>query len=174
LNLYAYVGGDPVNYIDPWGLKPGDKFATADAAAIDAVQYVFSKFVKPDGQVLIEYGGWIYLENGQYSYTLVPGLPTQVPVKTLLNDKKNLLDNKKCLIVASWHTHPRRYVLDILHAPGGEKFSGSAEEGEKYEGDLAWAWGTKLPFYLGTPTERVWVATFPYGTRKPKITEVTK
>jgi hypothetical protein len=34
-NWFAYVNNDPVNWIDPWGLKPGDIFPSIDNAAID-------------------------------------------------------------------------------------------------------------------------------------------
>lgn len=66
LNTYAYVGGDPVNAIDPSGLKPGDCYRTADIAAANAVSDIIGTSVAED----LEYAGWIYKKsNGFYSYT---------------------------------------------------------------------------------------------------------
>jgi RHS repeat-associated protein len=40
INLYAYVGNDPVNESDPSGMAPGDKFEDPEAAGRDAVNFI--------------------------------------------------------------------------------------------------------------------------------------
>jgi RHS repeat-associated protein len=39
INLYGYVGQNPINYSDPIGLKPGDVFPSVELAATDAIMY---------------------------------------------------------------------------------------------------------------------------------------
>jgi RHS repeat-associated protein len=54
-NWYAYVNNDPVNYIDPWGLTPGDIFLTpADAVADFGLGWNgISIIVTPDGSLKV-------------------------------------------------------------------------------------------------------------------------
>jgi len=60
-----------VNWIDYFGLKPGDKFKTRDEAAIDAIDFIIGVSVQEDR----EYGGFLYEnEDGTFSYVeAVPG-----------------------------------------------------------------------------------------------------
>lgn len=58
INTYAYVMGNPTSFVDPMGLAPGDSFPSAEAAAIDALNYITSLPNYCDG----EYGGWVYKE----------------------------------------------------------------------------------------------------------------
>lgn len=56
LNLYKYVGNNPLRWTDPFGLRPGDPYSTRAAAARDALAEV-------RGQTLVtghEHGGVIY------------------------------------------------------------------------------------------------------------------
>jgi RHS repeat-associated protein len=66
INLYAYARNNPVRYFDPWGLRPGDSYPTADAAAIDAIQDINQTSIN-EGR---EHAGRIYGNpDGTYSYT---------------------------------------------------------------------------------------------------------
>jgi len=56
LNLYCYCNGNPVRYFDPWGQKPGDRFETVDAAAIDFATEYNGLSIEED----VEYGSAIY------------------------------------------------------------------------------------------------------------------
>jgi RHS repeat-associated protein len=63
-NWFAYVNNDPVNWLDLWGLKPGDVFSTVVDAADD-----FGK--EYNGQSIIEgieYGTTIIQSGDGYSY----------------------------------------------------------------------------------------------------------
>ena len=41
VNLYAYVGNDPINGRDPTGMfRPGDEFSSVKAAAVDAINFI--------------------------------------------------------------------------------------------------------------------------------------
>jgi RHS repeat-associated protein len=55
-NWFAYVNNDPVNYVDLWGLKPGDTFSTIEEAAND-----FGK----------EYNGQSIIEKTEYVTTII-------------------------------------------------------------------------------------------------------
>jgi RHS repeat-associated protein len=98
-NLYRYVLNDPVYWIDPLGLNPGDPYSTRDAAANDALNDAYNATMSnPD----TEYGGNIYqMPNGKYSYT-----PLQSGMKNagdigIKNDVQ--CPNKKA---GDFHSHP--------------------------------------------------------------------
>jgi uncharacterized protein RhaS with RHS repeats len=68
-STYAYANANPINMVDRSGLAPGDSFASVEAAAIDALNYVGAK---PDCNKR-EYGGAIYKQWSlfgppQYTY----------------------------------------------------------------------------------------------------------
>jgi hypothetical protein len=68
-NLYTYGNNDPLNQIDLFGLRPGDPYPTASAAAVDALLDVYAISRSTN----LEYAGRIYQDpNGTFSYT--PGL----------------------------------------------------------------------------------------------------
>jgi RHS repeat-associated protein len=147
VNLYGYVGGDPVGFIDPLGLAPDDIFPTPDATAIDAARYSFGKDRSPQRTRAKdhEYGGWIYARpEGGYSYTWNEG-----PFR---KDSVNL-GEQHCKAVASWHTHP--------YGPAERKdnsdFSLYQEpEQGRWVGDIVNADRVRLPKYLGAPDGNVY------------------
>jgi RHS repeat-associated protein len=65
INTYAYAFGNPLTWSDWLGLKPGDVFPTIQAAAIDALDYVYQIYPNADR----EYAGSIFPVDGGYSAT---------------------------------------------------------------------------------------------------------
>jgi len=60
------VGGDPVNAVDPFGLKPDDKYKSQDNAGYEAVCEINPTSISEN----LEYAGSIYQnDDGSFSYT---------------------------------------------------------------------------------------------------------
>ena len=67
-NWYAYCYNNPVKFIDPMGLKPGDEFVDPDAAFLDMADYINEKSIND----LSEYASPIYYvvrPDGSIYYT---------------------------------------------------------------------------------------------------------
>lgn len=132
INFYAYVGGDPVNHTDAFGLSTDDSYSTMDQAGIAAIQDVLVISILQN----IEYAGVVYRNwDGTYSYTQAHGwyetssLPGNAP---WLHDE-----------VAIYHTHgqwgPNKDT---------ENFSYPNPNGM---GDIGLSDQLGEPNYLGTP-----------------------
>jgi RHS repeat-associated protein len=67
-NFYVYAGNDGVMLWDLTGLKPGDCFSTPDAAAIDALNYIYGE----SNLIQKEMGGVIYKKNDKCYYASKP------------------------------------------------------------------------------------------------------
>jgi len=66
MDLYSYANGDPVKFVDPLGLKPGDIYPSRDLAAINAIRDINPLSISSN----YEFGGFIYrYRDGTYSYT---------------------------------------------------------------------------------------------------------
>ena len=163
-NLYLYVGQDPVNLTDPTGmamLDPGDLFATAQEAAIDAIAYHNQKSIDLD----LEIGGTVEAVPGGFTYA--EGLVgSQHGVGGFAITSNTVLD---------WHTHGN-YSIGLVATwdplrddHGSDRFStddlsdarsiyrAAQRLGGLYEGTV-----------LGTPSGAVW--RFDPGTgRSPRV-----
>ena len=129
INLFAYANGNPVMFIDPLGLRPGDHYLTQDTAARDAIADINPISIRQN----IEYGGLIYKTYyGTFSYTA----PTRGTTATFDLKSQGSL-NYVLDRTAYYHTHGRsdpRY--------DNERFS---------DADRLVAESNNIDAYLGTP-----------------------
>ena len=124
--IYAYVGGNPVNYRDSSGLRPGDSYPTIRDAGRQSIIDILPTSIAAGR----EYGGVIYSKpDGSYSYTEpVRGGPDSVAIPFSTSPS-----------AAGWyHTHG-----SYDPAYNNEGFS----RGDKDISD-----GRNIPGYLGTPS----------------------
>ncbi len=99
LNWYVYCGNNPVNFVDPWGLDPGDIFSSADEAAIDAGKYLMKLTLD---KISVYYDeetvGYIYAVEGGYTYKQVENINDDKSGGFSTNE---ILEPSDCVI----HTH---------------------------------------------------------------------
>lgn len=58
--MVCVLQGNPIRFVDPWGLKPGDKFASADDAAIDFGLCYNEASINDDSIIAEEDDGTVY------------------------------------------------------------------------------------------------------------------
>jgi hypothetical protein len=92
-NWYAYCENDPVNFIDLWGLNPGDPFPSADAAATDWAETYNDDSIRSNKEL----GSSIYKTDEGYKYT-TPNTGTKNNVKLSVPE-----NNEE--VVAKIHSH---------------------------------------------------------------------
>jgi RHS repeat-associated protein len=102
INQYAYVLGNPMYYIDPVGLKPGELFKNCDDAAWDMFEFIQEHPIFVNGKKY-EYAGNLIMVgkcctyDGQFYTSDLPGRihnPPEPPQKTIPG------------YAGSLHTHP--------------------------------------------------------------------
>jgi hypothetical protein len=135
VNLSCFVFNSPLDLADAFGLDPGDKFPTAEAAAKDACKFIYPK-TKKDGN---EYGGWVKTtDDNKFTY--------DDPKK---GDKSSVnMGSKPPDAAAMFHSHS-----------SGENFSAAKGGGitgwvsrQMQQGDTFVADDVKVPSYLVTPS----------------------
>ena len=146
LNTYAYVGNNPVNWVDPLGLKPGDRFNTPNETAIDTLDYYNPLSIQDNA----EYGGSICKEIGS---------STKYFAIEATKGKGDTVSTPSCPCgserVAKYHTHgdysKKGFIRttkpnDYYHS---DDFSPEDKKNDKY---LGYFFPDYIGGYLGTPS----------------------
>jgi RHS repeat-associated protein len=133
LNMYVYVNLDPLRGIDPSGLDPFERFASAEEAAIDAIE-MYLPFTRDNG---VEVAGLIFQDPLGGFFYMDPVIGTARGVNAL---RQAVV--RGCHVVADYHTHPysdvtsrRLFWLQSEEPPTGVGFSGSEHDGRAGDTD---------------------------------------
>jgi RHS repeat-associated protein len=131
MDFYIYVDDDPLRFIDPFGMAPGDKYKTRRQAGVQAIVDILDKSICTH----TEYAGALYQNpDGTYSYTK-PRSETKADSSVHWEDMP-----KGTRVAGDYHTHGG-------YDPGydNENFSPDDMDSNDDEGP------TGKPGYLGTP-----------------------
>jgi RHS repeat-associated protein len=100
-NRYVYANNSPVRYSDTFGDKPGDRFATPELAAYDALSFINSTSIATNH----EFQGWIAVDGNQF-YATNP---------VVMSETGGPGEPPPAKVVGGYHTHGN-YSIEI--APG--------------------------------------------------------
>jgi len=136
LNAYAYCVNDPMNAVDPSGLKPGDIFKTIDEAVRDTMKYIMPRSVNEE----VEFAGWIYQTKDGYTY----GHPARGNANNVSLPEPQTLGGKR-KIVGTYHTHPLEGQTD-----------GFSTQDLLYIDEFLKEYPTCTLHYVGTYSGNIW------------------
>ena len=88
LNWYAYCYNNPAMWVDYWGLKPGDKFDSADDAAVDFGKEYNEKSIETD----TEYGTVIYKVTVYGTKTITYKILGIIPITKTVTDYDTIVE----------------------------------------------------------------------------------
>jgi hypothetical protein len=138
-NWFVYVGNNPINFIDPFGLAPGDLFATTEDAANDFAKTYNDDSIRNDK----EYAASIYkTTSGEYYYST----PNQGDAHSA-NAGTPPLDSTD-IKVGYVHSHGDE-------SPGYDDENFSGTPGSDASGDIGLAERTGREMYVVTPGGQV-------------------
>jgi len=152
VNTYAYVHGDPINYSDLLGLRPGDPFPTVRAAAIDALTYINPISISQN----VEYAGAIY-RSGNAFYATQPVAGNFERSDALNPTARQEIHDAGGMPLADYHTHGNYTRLvngepvptDKAHSSYADNcFSSQDKDLSKLRYTVFGSWMS----YLGTPS----------------------
>ncbi|TCV91638.1 RHS repeat-associated protein [Luteibacter rhizovicinus] len=149
-NRFAYARNAPSRYSDEDGEKPGDKFATPEQAAYDALQYINARSIAENH----EYLGYIVILERQFVAT---------EAVRAAEDHANAPMPEGIPVVGDYHTHGNytkkvgsEYVIVDSASDGFDSDNFSTRDKLRYAG-FASILKHVYRGYLGTPSGKSWV-----------------
>ena len=143
-NLYGYTSNDPVNFVDPWGLKPKGAYRLMDNAAIDALNEAIPLMLSdPDPRSREYFGSIIQLPDGNFTYTAPErGHPGWADTGYVPGE------------VANYHTHPKTGNLgDFFFSPQDKERTIPQYLGTWTFKIKKWAPNYERPIVIQTPSQ---------------------